>query len=137
MAAATIEEAIYSRATTHAGLAALISTRCYHYERPEAAAHPHVVFTRISAVRFPLSGADAGICQARVQFDVYGSTAASARATGDQVRLAFERWRGTTGSVVVQDTYAENEMDLSEEPIEEREYRRMLDFMVCYNEAIA
>lgn len=135
MAATSIEEAIYNRATTFAGLSALISTRAYHYERPDGATHPHVVFWQVSAIRESASGSDLGICHGRWQFDVWAATAANARAVGKQVRLAFERWRGTDGSVTVQDSFVENEMDLAEEPIEEREYHRMLEFVIHHEEA--
>ncbi len=47
----SVEGAIFTRATTHAGLSALISTRAYLVRAPQNPTLPIVVFTRVSSER--------------------------------------------------------------------------------------
>lgn len=103
-----IEEALVTRAAATAGLTALIgagaSMRFYPQQLPQKPTYPAVTYTQVSAPREQAMGSDPGIVQARVQLSAWGSSAQSARDVAEQLRAAFERWRGTVGGVVVLDT---------------------------------
>lgn len=112
MSATTIEEAIYTRATTGPTLPGLIGTRCYPVLLPQDPQYPAIVFQRISMPREHAMGTDPGIAHPRFQLTAYDKTRAAAQALADAIRHDFSRWRGTIGSVVVQDTFVENQVDL-------------------------
>lgn len=103
------ETALYSRASGHAGLSALVGTRIYPLHRPEKSTLPAVTFRRISTVRESAMGSDTNVVQVRYQLDAYASTVLEAKSVQDQIRAAFQRYRGTSAGVVVQDTFIEGQ----------------------------
>lgn len=106
----SIESVIYDRATGHAGLSALVSTRVYPNVAPQNVTVPFVTYRRVSAVRPSGFGSDVGIVEARFQFDMYATTYSGARAVAEQVRAAFQRWTNSSGTVVYE-TRIENELE--------------------------
>ena len=130
----TVETAIYTRATTHAGLSALITGRAHFKRAPQKQTLPYVVFARVSTNRPSAMGADAGIARARFQFDGWSDTADGARALGEQIRSAFQRWSTTTGASV-QDSFVLNDFDgFDEDADEDGLHRATLDFEIIYEE---
>jgi hypothetical protein len=102
-----IEEAIVSQAGANAGLTALIGTnpvRLHPQMLPQDPLYPAVTYDCISSPREVLMGADPGLVTARWQFSAWSLNYQDVRDVAEQLRLAFERWRGTVGSVVVLDT---------------------------------
>ena len=77
-------------------------------------------------------GADAGVVHARFQFDAWGTTPDSARALLEQIRLALQRYSGTS-SVTIDDILIENDLDLGKEDDAEV-YHATLDAIVIYRE---
>lgn len=127
----SIESALYDRARTFAGLSALVGTRIYPNLQPQQVADKSVTFRRISSQRVSAMGADTGLVRARYQFDAWAKTYDGARAIADQLRLAFQRWNTTTGTVV-QDVYVLNDVELYED--DTQTHHVAVDFDVVYRE---
>lgn len=93
---ATIAETVYTRCTTHIGLAALIGARCYPDMLKEDVVEPAVVFSRVSMTNAPFRTHDLGpttLVNSRFQFDGYADTPKGARDVGDQVYAAWDGYR--------------------------------------------
>lgn len=128
----SLDTVLYTRLTTFAGLTALIENRVYaRNELPQGAVLPAVSFMRAGVERVSAMGVDTGLARARIQVDAWASTYDGVRAVAEQLRLALQRWRNATGTVV-QDTYVLTELDLYE--TETRLHRVMFDFDVVYVE---
>lgn len=109
-----IEEAVFSRLSSFAGLTALVAARIYPVVLPQNPTYPAVTYQRISSVRAPAMGTDTGLIATRFQLSTWSSGYAAAKAVKEQLRLATERWRGTVLGIVIQDTFIEGEVDLYE-----------------------
>ena len=135
----SIESEIYTRLTTHAGLSVLVSTRVYPWtEVPQEPTYPFVTYHLVSAPRPHAMGVDAGVVMAMFQFNVWaeddevGTAGYDAMlAAKDQLRLALQRWRTTSGTIV-QDTFLENESDDSDPVLES--HGRRFDARIIYEE---
>ena len=134
----SIESEIFDRLTGFAGLSALVGTRVYPQILPQDPTYPAISFRRVSAVRPSAMGSDVGVVFARFQVDVWDQDDEagdagydSAKAVSEQVRLALQRWRTTTGTIV-QDTFFITEQDLYVDALEV--HHLALDFEVIYEE---
>ena len=76
---------------------------------PQAMTLPAITYTRISAFRPSLMGADSGLVRARYQIDCWADTHAAARQLREQVRIAVQRKRGVFAGVTVQDVFIEDD----------------------------
>ena len=129
----SVEGAIYTQATTHAGLSALISTRAYLGRGPQNPTLPILVFMRVSSEREHAMGADANPTHARFQLMAMAGDADEARGVADQVKLAFDRWSGTVDGTVIQSTLRGGaDLDLYDDTT--KTYMALVDFMVHYEE---
>ena len=135
----TVEAEIYTRLKDFAGLSALVSDRIYPVTMPQNVEMPAVSYRRVSAERISAMGVDTGLVRARFQVDCWSGehddgtvgTFDEARAVAKQVRLALQRWRNTSGTVV-QDTFMIGDQDLHEHDTET--YHAALDFEIFYEE---
>lgn len=107
-----IEDAIYTQLSGYAGLTALVGVRIYPTGNVDSkVAKPYVAYERISTVRMSNMGSDSGLVNARFQFTAWATTSQNdASSIVTQLRGALQRWRGTVSSVVIQDTFIENEL---------------------------
>jgi hypothetical protein len=129
----SLESAIYTRATSYAGLSSLISTRCYPDVAAQEATAPFLVYQIISAQRFPTFGARSYVVTVRLQIDCYATTHTGALALRTQVVQAFDRFSGTSDSIVIQDCLMEDERAFNEQLDTTGElYRQSLDFLMSY-----
>ena len=126
-----IEATLYTRLTTHAGLSALVVLRVYPNHLPQDVAYPAISYRRVTTQRPSNFGADAGIVRARFQIDVWASSYDSASAVREQVRSALQRWTNTSGTVV-QDTLFLDDQELYEDDIDVHHFP--LDFEIIYEE---
>lgn len=131
-----IEAAIYSRATTHAGLAALIGTRCHPEVLPQQSVLPAITYQRISTPRRHTMGVVPPMAHPRFQFDCFAATYLDVTTLAAQVRAAFSRWSGTVGGVEVLDARLDNEIDHPPALLgTSTEMRRVsLDFIIDHRE---
>ncbi|MDV2503083.1 MAG: DUF3168 domain-containing protein [bacterium] len=134
-----IEEAIYTRLSTFAGLTALVSTRIHTLVLPEGVTYPAVSFFRVSGPRVHAMGSEPGLVMPRFQVsawdqDVEGVSSGytTARAVSAQIRAALSRWSGTVNGVVVQDSLMETERDLFNERL--KVWQVASDFMIIHEE---
>lgn len=140
----TIEEAIFTRCTTHAGLSALIGTRCYPVQFPgsdETDDDPNLSDVEYPALRYQrISDPDvasslddtgpAGMGRPRFQFDIYAESAGEAKAVGDQVVAAWENFRGVVAGVSIYRGQKVNRRDGYEDEV--NLYRESLDFFIWH-----
>lgn len=94
----TIEEAIYSYLSTHAGLIALTSTRIYPMALPYNPIMPAVTYQRVSTAPLQMFGSTAKTT-ARFQVTAWATTYLSAREVAAQIVTALDAYSGTMGGV--------------------------------------
>lgn len=132
----TIESTIFARLQAVSGLTALIgSSPCRAYfggKAPQNPATPYVVWFRVSEQRDSAMGGDIGVVRGRYQFSVFAETADSASAVAEQLRLALQRWRNSSGGTAVQDTYLLTRQDLYED--DTKLHHAALDFEIVHQE---
>ena len=115
--ATTIEEAVYSRLTTFAGLAALISTRAYPLIVPVDVTLPAVAYQTISVNPQWSHDGPSGLTQTRVQISTVAADYETAKRVDQQVRAAFNAVAFTINlgtqveSVHVQGAFIDNSLD--------------------------
>lgn len=131
----SIEDAIYAKADSHAGLEALIGAppRLYYVQADQKAVTPYVVYQMISNPREHAMGADPGVAHPRFQFSVFGKTASEAKDVTLQVIACYSRWSGTVAGVEVLKSFLDNEQDIGfDEEIEL--FQRTVDFLMSHRE---
>ncbi len=69
-----------------AAISGLVDDRIYSFPAPQGAAYPYVVFNRIAGFDIQSASSSADIDSDTWQFDVYGSTYATALAVSDAIR---------------------------------------------------
>jgi hypothetical protein len=127
-----VEEAIYNRATTFAGISALIGTRAYPLQLPQQPTLPALTYTRISNERVSAMGADATVARARIQLSAWGATFTSAKTLAKQILSGFQRFKGTFAGIVIHDCFILNEIDLYDS--DALIYQVITDIDVIYTE---
>lgn len=136
-----IEEALYSRMTAHAGLAALVGTRVYPDQLPQNPTLPAVVYQRIDTRRESAMGADAPIGFPLFQVTGWAKEAGGKSARKNalelavQIRAALQRYRGTPAGQTTEilDCFVVDERDAYDDA--ERGLRGVqLDFSVRHRE---
>lgn len=128
----SIEKAIYTRLSEFAGLSALVAARIHPLKLPQNVTYPCVTFSKISTERHSAMGADAAVTRSRYQVSSWAKNYSDVEPVSEQVRAALQRFRGTVSSVVIQDIFIENELDLYESDV--NVYQIIQDFDVIYIE---
>ena len=129
----TIENALYTRLTTHAGTTALIVKRCYPKRAPQGATLPCLVYERIGAQRVTALAADTDLVYARFQVTVIADTYDEILSIATQVRLALQRYKATVGGVVINNIDMDyGETDIYDPAVEF--YQRAMDFEIAHRE---
>lgn len=138
-----IQEAIFARLSTFAGLTALIGVppACRLYPRllPQDSAYPAVTYFKVDETRLVAMGVNPGLAHARFQFDCWDKDRTKVRDVTEQLRQALERWTTTflVGGVTkrVQDSFVENVQEPQPELVDaETVFRTITDVMVHYTE---
>lgn len=132
----SLESVLVARLEATAGLIALIGSppnaRIYALTLPQSGnVYPAISYQRISSVRTSNMGVDAGLVDARFEFDVWGKDERSVRDVTEQLRLALQRFR-SAGPPVIQDIFMLNQVEFFEDST--RTYRIAVDFRVHYQE---
>lgn len=129
----SIEARLRTQLTTYAGLSALISTRVYAVQLPQASTMPAVTYLRVSTA--PLLAHDASTpayTTARFQLDGWATTFDGMVALRKQIRAAMGTWRVTTAGSRVDVALLAGDRDILE--AEPDRWRCTLDYMISFEE---
>ncbi len=107
----SVEKAIVALLEDDVGVGAIAADRIYPSVLPEDETLPAITYFRVSTVRDPKFGADSIVVQSRIQVGCHASSYSGAKDLRDAVRTAVQRFGGTSGGVVVQVIFIENERD--------------------------
>lgn len=134
--AVRIDQALFSRLSTNAGLAAVLTSpggavRVYPLRLPEKIVLPALTYQRVSGTRDSTFGED-WMAMGVFQFDCWAGTYAEARSLADLVLAAIQRADFTAASVVVLEALVRNERETFEE--KSRLYRVSLDLELQWRE---
>ena len=128
----SIEDAVFNRLDGHAGLTALVVSRIYPVQAPQNPTTPYVTYQRISTTRVSLIGTDTDIARPRFQVSAWSDGRDEAVSVSAQIRSALQRYAGTNSSIVILDSYMENEVDFYEP--ETGLYQVAIDFLIWHRE---
>lgn len=120
----SFSEDLYTRLSNFAGLTALVSTRIYPLKLKQQDTMPALRYTKVSSVTPSAMGVDVGLTDYRYQFDVFGTTYASADDVLRQLKAATQRW--SDAGIGLQDSFILTESDMAYES-EVELYRIRLD----------
>lgn len=128
----TIEQALFNRLSTFAGLMALIDTRVFPVRLPQGVILPAATYSRVSGpvIRTMQGGANPNPV---FQVDCWAETYLAAKSVAGQVRDALDGFTGTLGGdsgVSVQCIYVTGEHDEYEGPPEL--YRTILEVEIWH-----
>ncbi len=132
----TIEKALYTYLSTHAGLSTLIGTRIYPMMIAQEAAMPAVAYQLIDDLPVHSGIADLIVHAARFQFSCWGggtSGYTNACAVAVQVKSALQDFSGVmggAGGVTVQRSFLEMTTDLFDENLVR--CGRAVDFIIWH-----
>ena len=116
---AEVEEAIFTRLTTHAGTTALVVLRVHFNKLPQDVTYPAIRISRVSAERFRShSGGTNLLTMTNFQIDAWAETYSEAKALAKQIRLALDFFSGTVTTVVIQGVELTNDRDLYDDKAE-------------------
>jgi hypothetical protein len=134
----TIEGAIDNRLMTHAGITALIAGRAYAgFGLPQEVTYPAISHGRVAETKLQPMGVNSALTHARWQFSCWDDNYDGVRDLVDQVKDAFDRWKGTVDATVIQDTLRVDGTggDVFVEPVAERGIHHVpLEYMVHFEE---
>lgn len=126
-----IEETIYTRLSTFAGLIALVNTRIYPIIMPQGVTYPAVTYQRISAEsRESCMIEDVGFARTTFQVTAWGDTFKEVRTISEQLRQALQRWTASG----VQGTFILGEYDLYDP--DSLKYGAAIDAQVVHEETV-
>jgi uncharacterized protein DUF3168 len=129
----TIEDAIFTRASGHEGLAGHIADRAYPRRLPEGVILPAMSYGLIDDIEPQAMGQGTGVTTARFQLTAWAETFDAARDISVEIRAAFKRWRGTWAGIDVQDSLPAGRVE--DNDAEAGLYWRHQDFLISYAEA--
>ena len=128
----SIEQAVKARLDAHAGTAALVDDRNHPQERPQDGLLPANVYSVINDEPVHAMGADAAVRIARIRIHSYATSFGGAVELSEQVRLALSRFRGTSASVVIQDSLEDDMLEAYAPEAGVGVFHRARDFRVFY-----
>lgn len=131
---ANIEEALFTRLSTFAGITALLSTRIFPLRAPDQLVVPFIVYQKITGNREQSHTGSSNLANPRFQVSCWGSTYASAKAVSRQVVLALDAFKGVVSGVDIQFSDIESEVDTFDE--DTKLYRVLLDVIFWHQEVI-
>ncbi len=108
---ATIEEAVYSRLTDDGAVAAQVGTRVYPLVIPQDVDLPAIAYQVISSEAKWSHSGPSGLTQTRVQLTIVADDYATAKATDQAVRAAFNAVSFDAAGVHVQGAFIDNVLD--------------------------
>jgi len=130
---ADVGQAIYSRLSGNAPVAALVSTRIFPYTPIDPKTRPYITYHLVSMVQRPHAmGTTPGLVTDRYQVDLWADSYEAMIALDDAVYAALSRWRGTVATVTVEDSMHVDRREIYEPDTEL--FRRSNDYEVTWRE---
>ncbi len=130
---ADIAEAIFSRLSTDATVAALVKKRIYPFTPVDPVQRPYVTYHLVSMGPRPHAmGADPAVVTDRYQVDLWADTYNKLITLNTAVMAVLSRWRGTEAGVTIQASFHVDRRDFYEKDTKYR--RRSLDFEISWEE---
>ena len=124
-----LDESLYARLSTYAGLIALTSTRIYPLMLPQTPTLPAITYYRVNAPTEHVMGeTTSDIERATYRIQCWGATLTSARAVAAQVIAALDGFKGLLGGATGVRCWVTqvNQVDLGDDLTGWK--RRILDF---------
>jgi hypothetical protein len=105
----SIEQALFSVLSQNAGVISAFSGRVYADKVPEGVAMPFAVTSLVDSV--PIHGVrqQTSWSRARVQIDIYARGKSEIISAAEAIKTALRRYRGTVGSVIIDDCMLDSE----------------------------
>ena len=128
---AEVEYAIKARLEAVSGVTDLVAARIYPAVLPQNPTLPAITFQRIDGPRLSAMTNDVW-AEPRIQINSYAAKYTGAKALAQQVRIALQRWSGTSAGVVIHDIFIENDRDNYDDEVEA--WRVIADYLVQHDE---
>jgi hypothetical protein len=132
-----LESALFDYLTSDPGVESLVDDRVYPMRVPEGAILPAISYGRTSATRtytYDSFEDTNAFVRVRMQFNCWSSKAEEAMQVGEAVLLALSGYDGELSGQLVASAFNVLEQDMYEG--ETKMYRRMLDFMILYEDEL-
>lgn len=127
-----MEGALIDLLLTDAPIAAVVDTRVYPLRKPQAAAYPVIIVTRISGQPLYADEGEVGLQQARMQVDSQSMTYTEAKNLAQLVRARLSAFAGVHLGIDFSYIMLDEERDIAETGANAAEYptRVAMDFIV-------
>jgi hypothetical protein len=114
----------------------LCSGRVHPIRVPQNSQVPVVTYQRVTAMRESAMSADPGYVHARFRVTMLDTTYSGVRAVASQVRSALQRWRTSTGTPEVEDTFflMETDQETDRDASDRGVWSVVHDYMVHHRE---
>lgn len=126
------EAALVARLLAATGVTALVGDRIAPLQLPEKPTYPGIAYRLVDRDPVSTFGDDQALSSHMIEVECWGASMASARAVGDAVRGALQRWRGSAGGVTVQATFLGGAF--TDYDPETRSYSETIDFTLWVEE---
>lgn len=96
-----IEAELYDYLTNETAITTLVNTRIFPDAAPQSATLPMIIFSKQSTDREITLKRAVGICTARIQLDVFGSTRTVCENIIEAIRLRTDGFQGNWGTTYI------------------------------------
>lgn len=128
----SLAAAIKSRLDGFAGLRAYVQNRNFAIRYPQGETLPATTFEQLSEFAVHAMSSDAAVKEARIRINSWAPDFSKCREVDEQVRQALSRFRGTSGTTVVQDILEITVNDIYHAEVGHGVHQRARDFRVFY-----
>lgn len=90
----------------------IVGDRVYPGQAPQDAGQPRLTYRQVSGPKGVTMGGPTDLSRPRVQIDIWAASYATARALSDTLSEVLHGFKGDWGSVRVQGSFVDNEIDL-------------------------
>jgi hypothetical protein len=128
-----IEATLFTLLTANAGVTALVGTRVYPVQLPQAPTTPAVSYQLISEHREGSFAGPSGLPGTLIQVDSWSDTYLGVKTLATAVRLALDGYQGTpAGGDRIQASILENQSDIFEPDV--KLFRVLQEFRLWWDE---
>lgn len=127
------EAAVVARLLAATGVSALVGERVSPLQIPERPTYPAIAYRQLDREPVSTFGGDQALSAHYIEVECWGESMSSARAVGDAVRAALQRFRGSSGGETVQASFLQGSS--TDYDAETRTYVETIEFKVWIEEA--